>query len=65
MGAHTHKSLSYRLILLLCLVGLAACSPSTGGNSSSSLSDVNPIKIGASVSLTGDFSDDGKALRQG
>ena len=51
------------LILLLALVALSACSqdagttPSGGGSS--------PIKIGTSISLSGDFSADGKALQQG
>ncbi len=54
----------YTMLLLLALVALVACSqqsgttPSNGGSS-------NPIKIGASISLSGDFSADGKALQQG
>src|SRR5437016_3062101 len=50
---------------------LAACSSSgssssaTGTSSSSSPSSKSPILIGASLSLTGDFSDDGKAFQRG
>jgi branched-chain amino acid transport system substrate-binding protein len=47
-------------------LGLAACSSSSsGGGSSSGSSSKTPIKIGVSLSLTGDFSADGKAFQQG
>ncbi len=49
------------LILLLGLVGLSACSQ----QSNLAPSQNNPIKIGTSISLSGDFSADGKALQQG
>jgi branched-chain amino acid transport system substrate-binding protein len=39
---------------------LAAC-----GSSPSTSTNTTPIKIGISLSLTGDFSDDGKAFQQG
>ncbi|WIG61898.1 MAG: ABC transporter, substrate-binding protein (cluster 4, leucine/isoleucine/valine/benzoate) [Ktedonobacterales bacterium] len=42
------------------LATLAACGTSGGSTTSS-----GPIKIGFTVSLTGDFSDDGKAVEQG
>jgi branched-chain amino acid transport system substrate-binding protein len=45
---------------LACLLtSLAACNSSSGGQGS------GPIKIGYTVSLTGDFSADGKAVQQG
>jgi branched-chain amino acid transport system substrate-binding protein len=45
--------------LSLMLMTVAAC----GG--SSAPANTTPIKIGFTVSLTGDFSDDGKAIQQG
>jgi branched-chain amino acid transport system substrate-binding protein len=45
--------------LSLLLMTVAAC----GG--SSAPANTTPIKIGFTVSLTGDFSDDGKAIQQG
>src|SRR6266567_1620070 len=52
---------SLSTVLFLLLVALNACS------SSSSVSNQSkpPIKIGISVSLSGDFSADGKYLQQG
>jgi branched-chain amino acid transport system substrate-binding protein len=45
---------------------LAACSSSgSGGGTSASPSSTKPIVIGASVSLTGDFSADGQAFQRG
>src|SRR5262249_3031783 len=44
----------------------AACSSSgRGGSSAASQSNTKPIVIGASVSLTGDFSADGQAFQRG
>jgi branched-chain amino acid transport system substrate-binding protein len=52
-------------VLIIALVALSACGGgSTTGNSSSSTTKA-PIKIGISVSLSGDFSADGKATEQG
>jgi branched-chain amino acid transport system substrate-binding protein len=45
-------------------VGLAACSSSSSGGTASS-SSKSPILIGASLSLTGDFSVDGQAFQRG
>jgi len=61
-------ALSAAAILSACLV--AACSSSGGsssaGNTSSpSPSNTKPIVIGASLSLTGDFSADGQAFQKG
>ncbi len=50
-------------------LGLAACgsSSSSGGGSSAAASSTNtaPLVIGASVALTGDFADSGKAVKAG
>ena len=56
------KLLYVGLILLLGLVGLSACSESS---SQAQFQNTNPIKIGASISLSGDFTADGKAFQQG
>ncbi len=60
-GASIEKYLCMGLLILISLVGLGACSlssPPTFQNST-------PIKIGASISRSGDFSADGAALQQG
>ena len=48
-------------LFTLVLASLAAC----GGGGSTTSTNKNPIKIGFTVSLTGDFSADGKAIQQG
>ncbi len=60
--AYPAKLLSVGLILLLGLVGLSACSQQSSQTPSQS---TTPIKIGASISLSGDFAADGQALQQG
>ncbi len=58
----------YRAVAVLgaAALGLAACSGSSSGSASGSASkNSSPIKIGVSLSLTGDFSADGKAFQQG
>jgi branched-chain amino acid transport system substrate-binding protein len=55
--------LSAGMLIFIILVGLEACSgapPTTP-----TFQNNTPIKIGVSVSLTGDFAADGKALQQG
>lgn len=54
-------------ILLLVLTSLAACGQATssGNGTSGSTQNKTPIKIGISLSLSGDFSADGKAFQQG
>ncbi|MEP7178595.1 MAG: amino acid ABC transporter substrate-binding protein [Pseudonocardiales bacterium] len=47
----------------LVAVAVAGCASSGGG--SSKKSNTGPLVIGASVSLTGDFSDSGKAVKRG
>jgi len=62
-------ALSAAAVLSACLV--AACSSggssssSTGNTSTSSPANTKPIVIGASLSLTGDFSADGQAFQKG
>ena len=61
-------ALSAAAVLSACLV--AACSSggsssSTGNTSTSSPATTKPILIGASLSLTGDFSADGQAFERG
>jgi branched-chain amino acid transport system substrate-binding protein len=62
-------ALSAAAVLSACLV--AACSSSgsssssTGTTNTSSPTNTKPILIGASLSLTGDFSDDGQAFQKG
>ncbi|HEY0755154.1 MAG TPA: amino acid ABC transporter substrate-binding protein [Ktedonobacteraceae bacterium] len=50
-------------MLLIALFVLSACGGSNTG--SSNATPTTPIKIGISVSLSGDFSADGKAMQQG
>ena len=62
MFGHTftpfRKIIGIASILSLGLMSLAACGSSAAGNNT-------PIKIGVSLSLTGDFSADGLAFQQG
>jgi branched-chain amino acid transport system substrate-binding protein len=51
-------------ILTVSALGLTACGSGSGGNGGTPQAGT-PITIGVSVSLTGDFSGDGKALVQG
>ena len=57
---------NWRTIAVLGVTALlvAACG-SSGGSGGSSSGSKSPIKIGVSLSLTGDFSADGKAFQQG
>src|SRR5579859_2134360 len=62
----SHAWLSAFSIFVLILMGLAACggtttTSTTGGGTQNK----TPIKIGISLSLSGDFSADGKAFQQG
>ena len=54
------KSLSIVSVVIIALVGLSACSQTTP-----TITNSKPIKIGFSVSLTKDFSADGHATLQG
>lgn len=58
-----------RILSLLLLAGMvvvmSACNQSSGSTTPSSSQSNAPIKIGLTVSQSGDFSDDGKALEKG
>ncbi len=60
-GAYLRNYVCIGLMVCLGVFGLGACSLS---NNAPALSGT-PIKIGTSISTSGDFSDDGKALQQG
>jgi len=63
MKPHTHRAryLALGISALLACGLIAACGSSSGGGSKSSA----PILIGASLSLSGDFSTDGQAYERG
>src|SRR5258706_10945031 len=54
------RTLGFIAAASLLLAAFAACGPAT-----STSTNTAPIKIGFTVSLTGDFSADGKAIQQG
>jgi branched-chain amino acid transport system substrate-binding protein len=64
MRPHTHRAryLALSTTALLACGLVAACSSSSGGGGSKS---AGPILIGASLSLSGDFSTDGQAYERG
>src|SRR4051812_37304764 len=55
---------SSRWLVLAALIA-AGCGGSSGGSSGNGGGNGKPIKIGASLPLTGDFSEPGKAAQQG
>lgn len=57
-AAKIKTSLSIITVLVIVLAGLSACAQATTNNQP-------PITIGASLSFTQDFADDGKAMAQG
>jgi branched-chain amino acid transport system substrate-binding protein len=67
----TRQALSIGAAAALSVITLAACSssnsssPSASSSGSSSSANKSPIVIGASLSLTGDFSTDGIAFQKG
>jgi len=67
----TKQALSIGAAAALSVATLAACSssssssPNAGSSSSTSSANKSPISIGASLSLTGDFSDEGIAFQKG
>src|SRR6202035_841684 len=60
---HRTRFLSLTAVTALAAMTVAACTSS--GSSTGSSSSKGPIKIGISLSLTGDFSVDGKAFQRG
>ncbi len=66
MKPHRTRFLSLTAVAATAAMVLAACSSSSGGGSSSNGGgSKSPILIGTSLSLTGDFSADGKAFQRG
>jgi branched-chain amino acid transport system substrate-binding protein len=65
----SRKAVAISALVVLSVSALAACSgggsSSSAGSSRSSASSGTPITIGASLSLTGDFSADGQAFEKG
>ncbi|MDT5317354.1 MAG: branched-chain amino acid transport system substrate-binding protein, partial [Mycobacterium sp.] len=59
-GTHLFRLLAIAVVSVVALV-LAGC----GGSGSSGSGGSGPLKVGASLSLTGDFSDSGKAAQRG
>jgi branched-chain amino acid transport system substrate-binding protein len=58
--------LSGTALAVVTLMSLSACASSSGGGGGSSPSTTHkPLVIGASISLTGDFADPGKAVKAG
>lgn len=52
----------YLSLFVIAMIALSACGESSA---SGNTQNPNPIKIGASIPLTGDFSSDGKYVKQG
>jgi branched-chain amino acid transport system substrate-binding protein len=65
MRAHRARFLSVGITSAVLAGLLAACSGSSSGSGGTSPSTKAPILIGASLSLTGDFSADGIAFKRG
>jgi branched-chain amino acid transport system substrate-binding protein len=57
---YTGKLLSLVFAVVLVLAGLSACASSTNNNTTTQ----GPIKIGASISTSGDYANDGKVTKQ-
>jgi branched-chain amino acid transport system substrate-binding protein len=60
IGRHAWRALGVSGVLMILLASVAGCGASSSANQPST-----PIRIGFTVSLTGDFSADGKAFLQG
>ncbi|HEX6930807.1 MAG TPA: amino acid ABC transporter substrate-binding protein [Streptosporangiaceae bacterium] len=65
MSSHRARFLTLGIAGAVVAATLAACSSSGSGGTSPPSSSKKPILIGASLSLTGDFSADGKAFLRG
>jgi branched-chain amino acid transport system substrate-binding protein len=64
-GPSLKQSICFTATLIMILVASAACGGATTSTGTTSNQPKTPIKIGASLSLSGDFSADGKAFEQG
>ncbi|GHO72543.1 branched-chain amino acid ABC transporter substrate-binding protein [Ktedonobacter sp. SOSP1-85] len=65
VGRHTFWQRNRLPLLALLMIVLLMCSACTQNNTATNGQSQAPIKIGVSVSLSGDFSADGKATEQG
>lgn len=65
MTPHRTRFLAIPAVAAAAAMVLAACSSSGGSSNNSSGNSKSPIVIGASLSLTGDFSADGQAFQRG
>jgi branched-chain amino acid transport system substrate-binding protein len=61
----SHRLRFWSLAAIALALGIAACSSGSTTSSTSSNSGNSPILVGASLSLTGDFSTDGQAFLRG
>jgi len=64
MKPHRTRFLTISAVTAAAAMVVAACS-SSGGSNSSGNGNAKPVVIGASLSLTGDFSADGQAFKRG
>jgi branched-chain amino acid transport system substrate-binding protein len=60
-----HRKSSLAAVAGLVALLVAGCGSGGGGSNGGSGSGTGPLVVGASVSLTGDFSDSGKAVERG
>jgi branched-chain amino acid transport system substrate-binding protein len=65
MGRSNRLRFQASAVAVATLMLLSACASSSGGSGGSTASKHKPLVIGASVSLTGDFADPGKAVKAG
>jgi branched-chain amino acid transport system substrate-binding protein len=61
----SRTALAIAAVTVLSAVALTACGSGSSGSSAGGSSSKSPVTIGASLSLTGDFSADGQAFKQG
>ncbi len=65
-AAKTRTSLSIVAVIVMILAGLSACAQdNTTTTTTPTFSNQTPITIGASLSSTGDFAQDGQSMEQG
>ena len=65
MKPHRTRFLTISAVTAATAMVVAACSSSGGSSNSSGNGNAKPVVIGASLSLTGDFSADGQAFKRG
>jgi branched-chain amino acid transport system substrate-binding protein len=64
-AAKTRTSLSMVAVIVMILAGLSACAQDNTTTTTPTFSNQTPITIGASLSSTGDFAQDGQSMEQG